>query len=938
MKKYLIIFLFCLFVPFISYGQLYSSTVSKIVNPVVKKYTPTPVMAQDDAPATSLGKKKGYDPLIALLQAKLTNLGTDPGPVDGVSGIKTKKALQEVQRFFGIKADGVYGKESQNLFAVLPINSSIREANPVIRIALRKYTASQLVGSSTTANNTNVSTKTTKLATIPFTPKGINQVLSKSLASVGLTQVSEGLVSGKKVTAKPKITKNGARVALYTISPSGVSSLAGNNSFRTNFSSTNSEATNVYVCGNVKNTSICVPVSFEVADAINSGVLTLEQYLASKSANGDICIQCFLDENGDLGVISGGESSGPIIPTGPTVVNAANIVNMCVDYPARGTGNVAYEITFDKPINVMYSSGLKLEIIRYYNAPSKKIVATYVGAPDGTLSGKTIRFHAPAGQMSSIYYEGEATLKSTGGAKIVVSGTGEAVDLNLLTDIFRFSNTCSNSGSSYDIIDTSVDLLPSQLYSGESFDSPRLNVNLKFKEPVIPTAALNLVMNPSDSGGTAIGKLVSGTVPSDTLTFHFNLTTGSSWSNILGNFSFDPNSGSVKGSSGKNMLLNMLSGADSTGGTCAMKYIGQPCLDLVGSEAKYTVYYTRKLDVTNANNNSIRLKIEPLNPSAPDVIANLTNYDEHHLYFSAPAATNLISDYTGHYWLQVDPPSRVFTINSALGSVGSSGGGDADPDMGVSSDTCSSNGGNETTVSDLCMISSGKSYVYLLKFSEPVTVVGVPELKIQKNSSSPIVTATYNGYDGTDLTTLKFIAETGSGLNTGIGGQYYEGVANLSFINGSSIKNVAGQNVPTVAGAFSFSDVCTTINSSSKILSGTANYRPLPMQGEVVGDFRVDYNLTFDTPVLVIGTPKLKIINDFNGQQKVSANYVSGSGTTTLQFHASESSSSGTTAWDIDYEGTGIFDLNGGSIVDAFGINADTTIPASVVFDNPLLN
>ncbi len=888
MKKYLsFLFLFALvLVPAVSFGQIYSATVSKVINnPVIKKYTPpvnTTVKANE--PATALKKNSKYDPLVALLQATLTNLGTNPGKVDGINGTQTVNALKEVQRFFGLKPDGIYGKEAQKLFSVLPINSSIRTTDPTVAIALKKYVKAQLALTSTSTPTTQNTTGPTKLATIPFTPKGISQALSKNLSLVGLTQTSEATILGKKLTAKPKLLTNGTKVALYKVNTSNNLNITASSGavLNTNFASGSGKSNAVYVCGNINNTSICVPVSPQIADAINKGTITLEQYLASKSANGDVCIQCILDENGDLGVIIGGEDDSPIIPPGPNVVNAANVVDMCVDYPARGTGNVVYEITFDKPVNVMYSSGLTLDVVRYYNAPSKKVTATYAGAPDGTVAGKTIRFQAPASQLSSIYYEGEATLKSKSGAKIVVAATGETVDLSLLTDVFRLSNTCSGEGKSYDITDTSVELSPDKLYSGETFDSPRMNVNVKFSQPVTVVGNLKLLMNPADTGGTAVGKLVSnGSTASDTLVFHFNSTTGSGWSNIFGTFGFDPGSGSVKNSSGANMLLNMPIGNDATGGHCATKRIGQPCLELVGGEAKYTVYYDRTIEVTNAGNNSIRLKVEPLNPAAPDVIANLTSYDAHHLYFKAPATTTLVSDYTGHYWLQVDPPSKVFTINGTLESLGHDDyGSNADPDMGVSGATCSGSGDEGPTVSDLCMNSNGEiSYSYRVKFNEPMTVVGAPELKIQKTAAAPIVTATYDGYDDTDHTTLKFTAQIGAGPNTGIGGQFYEGVGTLAIVSGSSIKNSAGQNAPTSVGTFAFSDACApgaTVIEVTEICRGDAAW---PSVAQTITAF-----VKFSEPVTVTGSPSLRIIRA-NGADGVTLNYSIGSGTDTLKFH-----------------------------------------------------
>src|SRR3989339_805986 len=188
MKKYLsLIVLFgMLAIPAISFGQVYSSTVSKVVNPVIKKYTPpVTTTAKASEPASALKKNSKYDPLVALLQAKLTNLGTDPGPVDGINGTKTVNALKEVQRFFGMKPDGIYGKESQKLFSILPLNSSLRTTDPVVAIALKKYVKAEFASSTKTTGSTSNTTNSTKLATIPFTPKGISQVLSKSLSLSG---------------------------------------------------------------------------------------------------------------------------------------------------------------------------------------------------------------------------------------------------------------------------------------------------------------------------------------------------------------------------------------------------------------------------------------------------------------------------------------------------------------------------------------------------------------------------------------------------------------------------------------------------------------------------------------------------------------------------------------------------------------------------------
>lgn len=43
------------------------------------------------------------------IQARLAELGFDPGPVDGISGKRTKAAIRAAQRWHGLKADGIVG-------------------------------------------------------------------------------------------------------------------------------------------------------------------------------------------------------------------------------------------------------------------------------------------------------------------------------------------------------------------------------------------------------------------------------------------------------------------------------------------------------------------------------------------------------------------------------------------------------------------------------------------------------------------------------------------------------------------------------------------------------------------------------------------------------------------------------------------------------------
>ncbi len=47
------------------------------------------------------------------IQQRLAELGFDPGPIDGVSGPRTKAAIRAAQRYYGLKADGIAGAKTR---------------------------------------------------------------------------------------------------------------------------------------------------------------------------------------------------------------------------------------------------------------------------------------------------------------------------------------------------------------------------------------------------------------------------------------------------------------------------------------------------------------------------------------------------------------------------------------------------------------------------------------------------------------------------------------------------------------------------------------------------------------------------------------------------------------------------------------------------------
>jgi Putative peptidoglycan binding domain len=51
---------------------------------------------------------------VAGLQARITNLGFDPGPIDNIAGRKTKRGIEDFQLRYGITVDGSHGAPVMN--------------------------------------------------------------------------------------------------------------------------------------------------------------------------------------------------------------------------------------------------------------------------------------------------------------------------------------------------------------------------------------------------------------------------------------------------------------------------------------------------------------------------------------------------------------------------------------------------------------------------------------------------------------------------------------------------------------------------------------------------------------------------------------------------------------------------------------------------------
>jgi large repetitive protein len=193
----------------------------------------------------------------------------------------------------------------------------------------------------------------------------------------------------------------------------------------------------------------------------------------------------------------------------------------------------------------------------------------------------------------------------------------------------------------------------------------------------------------------------------------------------------------------------------------------------------------------------------------------------------------------------------------------------------------------------------GDQFSIGLLFNEKITVTGSPQLEM--NLGGTIKNLNY--LTGSGTTTLYFsytVATNDKDLN----GLYFPG--NVQ-VNSSDIKDSAGNHF---LGTFT----ATTINSTYvHWLPTKVSSISLPIDGIYQSGQSVQFTLSFNRTVTVLGTPRLSLEV---GSSNVYANYTSGSGTSQLTFtYIVGSGHSDTNGIVLDE----LIDLNGGTIVDSLG-------------------
>lgn len=204
-------------------------------------------------------------------------------------------------------------------------------------------------------------------------------------------------------------------------------------------------------------------------------------------------------------------------------------------------------------------------------------------------------------------------------------------------------------------------------------------------------------------------------------------------------------------------------------------------------------------------------------------------------------------------------------------------------------------------------------------FSQAVVVTGTPQITL--STGTPTTTAV-NYSSGSGSSTLTFNYTIASGNSSA--DLDYSSTGALT-LNGGSIKNSSGTNAtltlaaPAAAGSLGANKsivVDGVAPGVTSVSSSTAN-------GSYTTGQTVSIQVVFGTVVNVTGTPQLTLSTGTPATTAV--NYVSGTGTNTLNF--TYTVAAGNNSADLDYATTGALGLNGGTIRDGALNNAVLTLP-----------
>ena len=507
---------------------------------------------------------------------------------------------------------------------------------------------------------------------------------------------------------------------------------------------------------------------------------------------------------------------------------------------------------------------------------------------------------------------------NSGGSAAYASGSGT----NAL--VFNYTVTAGDTASDLSVTGLNVNGAILSDAAGNSFASfsnnPAGTLVIDTTAPATPTLALANDSGVSNSDGITNNGTVSVTGLEAGVSWQYSTNVGSSWVNGTGS-SFVLSSGSYNAGS---ILVRQ---SDLAGNVSANGQLGAITVDSSAPLASSVVVTGTGISGGNGNLNAGKVVTITVNTSEPVTISGgiptlSLNSGGIATYASGSGTNSLVFSYTvlagnsagdlAVTSLNANGASISDSAGNSLASFSSNPAGSLVIDTtspavsSVSAAGADINSGN-------CILNAGKVVTITVNTTEPVTISGgIPTLSLNSGGS-----ATYASGSGTNSLIFSYTVAAGNNASD-------LAITGLNA-NGASIADPAGNSLTS----FSFNPAGTLVVDT---IAPTGSLNPTaPVSSTTVNGIYgigavINLVVQFSEAVFVnttSGTPRLQLETGAIDRYAI---YTGGSGTNTLSF--SYTVQAGDSSADLDQVSSSALELNGGTIKDAAGNNANFSLAA----------
>jgi hypothetical protein len=602
---------------------------------------------------------------------------------------------------------------------------------------------------------------------------------------------------------------------------------------------------------------------------------------SSLSLNGAV-LQDAANNAAALSLVGTGSTSAVLVDTTTPTVSS-------VDVPSNGSYNegsiVNLTVHFNEKVTLTGTPSIPVTI------GSTTVQAAYVsGSGTDTL---LFRYTILSGQLDKDGIVVGSAISLNGGTLQDVAGNAAGLTLAAVG---------STNAVLVDAIAPSIDSVNLPV-NGTYTAGQQLNVTLHYDEAITVTGTPSISV--TIGSATVNASYVSGS-GTDTIVFRYTVQNGDNDSDGIEVGTLALNGGALKDATGNN-AATALSGL---GSTAAIKVDAvspeATSLDVpangtykAGEALNFTVYYSEAVNVTGGT---------------PYLSLTIGATPVQALYVSGSGTNELLFRYT------IADGSEDTNGIEVSSSVNLNGAALQDATGNAAGIALSGAGSISTVLVDAIVpaiinvsvpvngiYKAGDHLNFLVNFNESVLVnTGVPYLTITIGSTT--VQAGYVSGSGTSALQFEYEVQTGELDADGIA------VGSAIVLSGSSIKDVAGN-----AAGLTLAAVGSTSDIRVDAIAPSIDSVDLPANGTYTVGQQLNFTIHFDEVVAVTGTPSISVTF---GSSTVQASYVSGYGTDTLVFRYTVQNG------DNDSDGitVGALALNGGTIRDAVGNNADLNL------------